>query len=91
MNSASAPIVASVIALLNDALIAAGKPVLGFLNPWLYSKGFAGFNDVFHGSARGCDVVGFPAGKGWDAAAGFGTPVYISHLLGRLFGGEVDH
>jgi tripeptidyl-peptidase-1 len=31
-TSASAPVVASVIALLNDRLLAAGRPTLGFLN-----------------------------------------------------------
>ncbi len=32
-TSCSSPIFASVISLINDRLIAAGKPVLGFLNP----------------------------------------------------------
>jgi tripeptidyl-peptidase I len=32
-TSCSAPAASSVISLVNDALIAAGKPVLGFLNP----------------------------------------------------------
>jgi subtilase family serine protease len=35
-TSCSSPIFASVIALLNDELIAAGKSPLGFLNPFLY-------------------------------------------------------
>jgi tripeptidyl-peptidase-1 len=37
-TSAATPTAASVITLVNDALLAAGKPVLGFLNPWLYSE-----------------------------------------------------
>lgn len=32
-TSCSGPIFASMVALVNDRLIAAGKPVLGFLNP----------------------------------------------------------
>ncbi len=32
--SASTPIVAGVLTLVNDALIAAGESPLGFLNPW---------------------------------------------------------
>lgn len=36
--SASTPIVAGVLTLVYDALIAAGKSPLGFLNPWLYSE-----------------------------------------------------
>lgn len=75
MNSASAPTAASIIALVNDAMIAAGKPVLGFMNPWLYSVGFKAFTDVTNGSAIGCNTTGFPATEGWDAVTGFGTPV----------------
>jgi tripeptidyl-peptidase I len=36
-TSCSSPIFASVIGLLNDRLLTAGKAPLGFLNPWLYS------------------------------------------------------
>lgn len=79
-TSAAAPTVAGVFALLNDALIAAGKPTLGFLNPWLYKKGHAAFVDVTQGSALGCNTTGFPAREGWDAVSGFGTPRF-SKLL----------
>ncbi|KAJ7823240.1 subtilisin-like protein [Mycena olivaceomarginata] len=37
-TSASSPSVAAIIALVNDQLLAAGKPVLGFLNPFIYAK-----------------------------------------------------
>ncbi|RAL62091.1 hypothetical protein DID88_002577 [Monilinia fructigena] len=73
-TSASTPLMSGIIALVNDALIAKGKPVLGFLNPWLYSKGHKGFTDILSGSAVGCDGPGFPVTKGWDPATGFGTP-----------------
>lgn len=33
-TSAATPTVAAIFALVNDALIAAGKPTMGFLNPW---------------------------------------------------------
>jgi len=36
-TSASAPVFAAIVSLLNSARLAAGKPPLGFLNPWLYS------------------------------------------------------
>lgn len=49
-TSMASPIFASVIALLNNELIAAGKPVLGFLNPWLYSTASAAFKDITAGS-----------------------------------------
>ena len=35
-TSASTPLFAGVIALVNDALLAKGKPALGFLNPLIY-------------------------------------------------------
>ena len=74
-TSASTPAASAIISLVNDALIAAGKPPLGFLNPWLYAKGYKGFTDITSGSALGCNTTGFPALEGWDAVTGFGTPV----------------
>ena len=65
----------SIISLVNDARIAAGKPTLGFLNPWIYSKAQAGFTDVTTGNSTSCGTAGFPVGKGWDPVTGFGTPV----------------
>ncbi|PQE10630.1 tripeptidyl-peptidase 1 precursor protein [Rutstroemia sp. NJR-2017a WRK4] len=75
-TSAATPTASAILALVNDALIAAGKPVLGFLNPWLYKTGYKAFTDVTSGSASGCGTNGFPAVKGWDAATGFGTPYF---------------
>ncbi len=49
-TSCASPIFASVISLLNDRLIAAGQPSLGFLNPFLYSAaGSAALNDITTG------------------------------------------
>ena len=76
-TSASTPTVAGILTLVNDALLAAGKPVLGFLNPCLYQRLHKAFTDVTNGSALGCDSVGFPAQVGWDAVTGFGTPVSV--------------
>ncbi|EIW84612.1 subtilisin-like protein [Coniophora puteana RWD-64-598 SS2] len=73
-TSCSSPAFAAVIALLNDARTQAGKGPLGFLNPWLYSTGFAGLNDVTEGSNPGCGTNGFNATKGWDPVTGLGTP-----------------
>lgn len=83
-TSASAPTVASIVSLLNDALLAKARPPLGFLNPWLYSARGAGFTDVVNGSTTGCNTCGFPAAPGWDAASGFGTPQFpvLMKLLG---------
>lgn len=74
-TSAATPASSAVLSLVNDALILAGKPPLGFLNPWLYKNGGKGFTDVTNGSAIGCGVAGFEAAKGWDAVSGWGTPV----------------
>ncbi|KAJ4485898.1 family S53 protease-like protein [Lentinula aciculospora] len=78
-TSASSPIFASVISLVNDRLIAEGKPVLGFLNPFIYSNPQA-FFDIVHGSTPGLvpadcpGTVGWSALEGSDPATGFGTP-----------------
>lgn len=86
-TSASCPLTASIISLVNDALIASGKPPLGFLNPWLYSRGHEAFTDIVSGSSHGCGVTGFPAKKGWDPVTGWGTPIFpeILRLLGARF------
>ncbi|KAL2069388.1 hypothetical protein VTL71DRAFT_14067 [Oculimacula yallundae] len=73
-TSASTPLMSGVIALVNDALIAKGKPTLGFLNPWLYKKGHRAFTDITQGVNGGCNTTGFPTKRGWDAVTGFGTP-----------------
>ncbi|KAF8266402.1 subtilisin-like protein [Lactarius quietus] len=73
-TSCSTPVAAAVISLLNDYRISQGRPALGFLNPWLYGKGHAGFNDIKLGFNPGCDTKGFPAIAGWDPVTGFGTP-----------------
>jgi tripeptidyl-peptidase-1 len=87
-TSASAPVFSSVIALLNNARLAAGKPVLGFLNPWIYDKGYKGLNDIVDGGSTGCTgrsifsglkspkvpYASWNATAGWDPVTGYGTP-----------------
>jgi tripeptidyl-peptidase-1 len=51
-TSFSSPIFASMIALINDRLVASGKPVLGFLNPFLYANTNA-FTDITEGHNSG--------------------------------------
>ncbi|RPD61263.1 subtilisin-like protein [Lentinus tigrinus ALCF2SS1-6] len=79
-TSASSPTFASVVALLNDELLNAGKSPLGFLNPLLYSTGAAALNDVTTGSNPGCGTDGFPAVEGWDPVTGLGTPDFAKLL-----------
>jgi tripeptidyl-peptidase-1 len=58
-TSASSPTFTGFVALLNDVRLKAGQPSLGFLNPFLYSKGFAGLNDITSGNNAGCGTPGF--------------------------------
>ncbi|KAK4502120.1 hypothetical protein PRZ48_005543 [Zasmidium cellare] len=93
-TSAAAPAVAGVLTNVNDALLAAGRPPLGFLNPWLYKNGRRAFNDVKGGNIWGCNTSGFPAKEGWDVASGFGTPDFrriLADLFGRGGGGGYGH
>ncbi|CDO74350.1 hypothetical protein BN946_scf184645.g6 [Trametes cinnabarina] len=73
-TSCSSPIFASVVALLNDGLATAGKPLLGFLNLFLYSTGALALNDITTGNNPGCNTNGFPARARWDPVTGLGTP-----------------
>ncbi|KAF7368433.1 Family S53 protease-like protein [Mycena venus] len=87
-TSASSPTFASIIALINDRLISAGKPVLGFLNPFLYSKGASAFTDIMigHNSGLICPAssVAFDATEGWDPLTGLGTPIFPDLLAAAL-------
>ena len=77
----SSPVAGAVLALVNDALIAAGKSTLGFMNPWVYKGGYKAFNDILSGAALGCNTTsGFPAAPGWDAVTGYGTPNFLDIL-----------
>jgi kumamolisin len=66
-TSAVAPLWAGLIALINQSL---GKRV-GFINPLLYR--FSTTTDVFQDITEGSNGD-YPAGPGWDACTGLGTP-----------------
>jgi kumamolisin len=80
-TSASAPMCAGLIAVINAAL---GYNV-GFLNPLLYELGTTVCRDVNpyatnppsgpvnNSPANGDNVPGYPAGPGWDACTGWGS------------------
>ncbi|KAI0062178.1 family S53 protease [Artomyces pyxidatus] len=78
-TSCSTPITASIVALINDQLIAAGKSPLGFLNPFVYQNQ-AIFTDITSGTNPGCGTNGFTAGVGWDPVTGVGSPVFANLL-----------
>ena len=57
-TSASSPAFAGFVSLLNDVRISNGRPPLGFLNPFIYSIGKSGFNDITVGNNPGCGTPG---------------------------------
>ena len=73
-TSASAPQWAGLIAVINAAL---GVNV-GFVNPAIYALGSSVFRDIVPGAGPGDNsnsgVPGYPAGPGWDACTGWGSP-----------------
>lgn len=88
-TSASTPVIASIVALLNAQRLQDGKPTLGFLNPWLYSLDGKATTDIVAGGSRGCTGRGYSGGKtvvipyaswnatkGWDPVTGIGTPLF---------------
>ena len=89
-TSCAAPTFNGIIALLNSARVSSGLPTLGFLNPWIYSIGRFGLNDITSGASTGCNGLGrfnsgangspviagasWEAASGWDPVTGYGTP-----------------
>jgi kumamolisin len=71
-TSASAPLWAALIALVNEGREA---PV-GYLNPALYAipAGSTALNDITTGNNDLDNTPGYAAGPGWDACTGLGTP-----------------
>lgn len=84
-TSASAPVFAAIITLLNEERAIDGKGPIGFLNPLMY-KNPGMFNDITIGSNPGCGTDGFPASEGWDPVTGLGTPNYkkMSKVFNKL-------
>ncbi|KAM0519582.1 hypothetical protein ACHAPE_003761 [Trichoderma viride] len=86
-TSASTPLFASLIALIDDARLRAGKKSLGYLNNLLYSdKVKSVLQDITSGQSASCIVNGtrpggWPAAVGWDAITGLGVPKEFDKLL----------
>ncbi|CAK7199346.1 hypothetical protein SEUCBS139899_002024 [Sporothrix eucalyptigena] len=85
-TSASAPVFAGVVALLNAARRSKGLSPLGFLNPWLYNN-TAALNDITSGAGEGCSNTTYfaqtalwNATAGWDPVTGLGTPNFPALL-----------
>jgi len=98
-TSASCPVVAGMFARINDMRLKAGKPPMGFINPFLYKNAWA-FNDIQYGENKEDGFVGFRASEGWDPATGLGTPNFarLAHAAMKAWartpsiggGGESD-
>jgi tripeptidyl-peptidase-1 len=87
-TSASTPLLASMIALINDARVRKGKAALGWINEILYrQKVQATLQDVTEGSSYSCTFKdgkspgGWPAKAGWDAVTGLGVPKDFEKFL----------
>lgn len=80
-TSASCPVWAALLALVNDRRLAGGKRELGFVNPALYQLGVGVGQDITLGTnkASGCKE-GFEASAGWDPVTGWGTPSFPALL-----------
>lgn len=91
-TSASTPVFAAMLTLVNGNRMVAGKKPLGFVNPALYNLDASAFNDITSGEnncaagAQGqqtCCQYGFTATKGWDPLTGRGSvnfPVFAKAL-----------
>jgi tripeptidyl-peptidase-1 len=93
-TSASTPTFASLVGLLNEARIKAGKPAMGHLNPFLYQNPDA-FTDITVGTYaidRGGEKVkyGYACAPGWDPATGLGTPKFGKLLTAAMKAFDVD-
>merc|ERR1711998_189864 len=83
-TSASAPLFAALVGLLNEDRAQNGGKPMGFLNPFIYANTDA-FTDVTKGDnaiGRGEFKLqyGWNCTKGWDPVTGVGTPIF-SKLL----------
>ncbi|KAL2188070.1 subtilisin-like protein [Thermothelomyces heterothallicus CBS 203.75] len=90
-TSASTPVVAAMVALINDARMRAGKPSLGWLNPLLYSAKVRNvLRDVTVGESMGCRFpdgvrsVGWSAVRGYDLVTGLGVVDDFNDFLEAL-------
>jgi hypothetical protein len=91
-TSASAPLFAALVSLLNEARRQKGHHPMGFLNPFLYQNTDAftditvGTNAIGRGGASGAQQLkyGFNCTTGWDPVTGLGTPRFDKLLKAAL-------
>lgn len=74
-TSAATPVFSAMLAMINNELIAAGKPPIGFANPALYGAP----QDIWHPITEGNNAcypcnAGFTAASPWAPISGLGAP-----------------
>ncbi|HZQ45513.1 MAG TPA: immunoglobulin domain-containing protein, partial [Verrucomicrobiae bacterium] len=80
-TSAATPLWAGLTALINQQAAAAGRPLVGFVNPAIYAIGKSpAYSFLFHDITNRNNSVtsgstNFPAVPGYDLATGWGTPM----------------
>eukprot|EP01039_Chlorochromonas_danica_P008740 gene8739-9633_t len=85
-TSASAPVFAAMLSLINSARRAQGLPFLGWVNPLLYTYSGDFANDIRSGdnrctaNATKCCTFGFNAAAGWDPVTGLGSVDFVKLL-----------
>ena len=93
-TSASTPVMAAIISLVNSARLSQNKSSVGFANPALYA--WSDRADIFHDITEGknnccaggwagstvvcCPENGFKAVKGWDPVTGLGS-INVGNLI----------
>lgn len=88
-TSFAAPMWAGYIALVNQQLVANGKPTIGFINPTIYSQNVtssysADFHDITSGTSGSYSAV-----TGYDLVTGWGSP--NSGLINALTGSSTQN
>jgi tripeptidyl-peptidase-1 len=87
-TSASAPIVGSIISLVNEQRIKAGKGPVGPINPVLYANPWA-LNDIVEGGKPGCGTNGFNAVEGWNPVSGLSWNAQFREAIESLDGASI--
>ena len=84
-TSFAAPMWAAYIALVNQQLVANGKPTIGFINPTIYSQNVtSAYKTDFHDITSGTSGS-YSATIGYDLVTGWGSP--NTGLIAALTGG----
>jgi len=89
-TSASTPVVAGMISLVNAARLAHGGPTMGWINPFLYQYYENFTHDITSGDnlctsdPQICCPQGFYATEGWDPVTGLGSLNFTAFYLSAL-------